>query len=130
MRLGSGESPESVRWGLALSECPYIFRFEEVLYLWAIPCRNGKPNAPRSFQQFTTLGDLRPGSICAVARRCGKPTCHCAKPNDPGHDPQLRLTRKVGGQTIAESFPSPAAWNRAKAEIEAYHRDKQQRPVA
>ena len=24
-------------------------------------------------QQFTTLGDLRPGSICAVARRCGKP---------------------------------------------------------
>jgi len=25
-------------------------------------------------QQFTTLGDLRPGSICAVARRCGKPS--------------------------------------------------------
>ena len=44
-------------------------------------------------QQFMELGDLRPGSISAVVRRCGKPNCHCAKPNDPGHDPQLRLAR-------------------------------------
>ena len=48
-------------------------------------------------RQLTTLGDLRQGSICAVARRCGKPTCHCAKGNDAGHDPQIRLTRKVDG---------------------------------
>jgi hypothetical protein len=73
-------------------------------------------------RQFTALGDLRPGSICAVPRRCGKPTCHCAKPNDPGHDPQIRLTRKVDGKTIAESFPSPAAWRKAQAEIDEYHR--------
>ena len=33
-------------------------------------------------RQIGDLGDLRPGSICAVVRRCGKPTCHCAKPND------------------------------------------------
>jgi hypothetical protein len=50
-------------------------------------------------RQIGSLGDLRPGSICTVTRRCGKPTCHCAKPNDPGHDPQLRLTRKVDGKT-------------------------------
>lgn len=72
--------------------------------------------------QFNTLGDLRPGSICAVARRCGKPTCHCAKPHDPGHDPQIRLTRRVDGKTVAESFPSPAAWRKAQAEIDEYHR--------
>ena len=70
--------------------------------------------------QIATLGDLRPGSICAVARRCGKPTCHCAKPNDPGHDPQLRLTRKVDGKTVAESFASPAAFHKAQAEIHEY----------
>jgi len=35
-------------------------------------------------EEFLRLGDLRPGSITAVIRRCGKPTCHCAKPNDPG----------------------------------------------
>jgi hypothetical protein len=47
--------------------------------------------------EFLSLGDLRPGSITAVVRRCGKPTCHCARPNDPGHDPQFRLTRSAGG---------------------------------
>jgi len=73
-------------------------------------------------RQFTTLGDLRTGSICAVARRCGKPTCHCAKPQDPGHDPQIRLTRKVEGKTVAESFSSPSAWRKAQSEIDEYHR--------
>jgi hypothetical protein len=72
--------------------------------------------------QFSGLGDLRTGSICAVARRCGKPTCHCAQPDDPGHDPQLRLTSKVDGKTIAESFASPAAWHKAQSEIDEYHR--------
>jgi uncharacterized protein DUF6788 len=73
-------------------------------------------------RQFASLGDLRSGSICAVARRCGKPSCHCAKPDDPGHDPQIRLTRKVEGKTVAESFPSPAAWRKAQTEIDEYHR--------
>jgi len=73
-------------------------------------------------RQFTTLGDFRLGSICAVPRRCGKPTCHCAKSNDPGHDPQLRLTRKVHGRTVAESFPSPLAFRKAQAEINECHR--------
>ena len=73
-------------------------------------------------RQFTSLGDLRPGSICAVPRRCGKPTCHCAKPNDPGHDPQIRLARRVEGKTVAESFPSPSAWRKAQSEIDEYHR--------
>lgn len=72
--------------------------------------------------EFTTLGDLRSGSICAVSRRCGKSTCHCAQPNDPGHDPQIRLTRRVHGKTVAESFPSPAAWRKAQSEIDEYHR--------
>lgn len=73
-------------------------------------------------RQISSVGDLRPGSICAVARRCGKPTCHCAKPNDPGHHPQLRLTRKVGGKTVAESFVSPVAFRKAQAEINEYQR--------
>ena len=73
-------------------------------------------------RQLTILGDLRPGSICAVPRRCGNPPCHCAKANDPGHDPQIRLTRKVEGKTVAESFPSASAWRKAQAEIDEYHR--------
>lgn len=73
-------------------------------------------------RRFTSLGDLRPGSICAVVRQCGKPACHCARPGDPGHDPQVRLTRKVGGKTVAESFATPAAWRKAQAEVEEYRR--------
>ena len=73
-------------------------------------------------RQIGDLGDLRPGSICAVARRCGKPTCHCAKPNDPGHDPQLRLTRTVNGKTVAESFATPAAFHKAQTEVHEYQR--------
>jgi hypothetical protein len=73
-------------------------------------------------RQISGLGDLRPGSISAVTRRCGKPTCHCAKPKDPGHDPQLRLTRKVDGKTVAESFASPAAFQKAQAEVNEYQR--------
>lgn len=56
-------------------------------------------------EEFLRLGDLRPGSITAVTRRCGKPSCHCAKHNDPGHDPQFRLTRRVSGKTVTETFP-------------------------
>lgn len=79
----------------------------------------------RILRQFSSLGDLRPGSICAVSRRCGKPNCHCAKPGDAGHDPQIRLTRRVKGKTVAESFANPLAWRKAQAEIDEYHRLQQ-----
>lgn len=73
-------------------------------------------------RQFLSLGDFRSGSITAVTRRCGKPTCHCARPNDPGHDPQFRLTRKVAGKTVTESFPQPAALHKAQQEVAEFHR--------
>ena len=73
-------------------------------------------------QQFQNLGDLRPGSVTAVVRHCGKPTCHCAQPEDPGHGPQFRLTRKIGGKTVTESFSSPTALRKAQREIQEFHR--------
>jgi hypothetical protein len=73
-------------------------------------------------EEFLRLGDLRPGSITTVVRRCGKPTCHCAKPSDPGHDPQFRLTRRVAGRSMTESFPTPAALRKAQREVAEFHR--------
>jgi hypothetical protein len=73
-------------------------------------------------EQFLSLGDLRPGSITAVMRRCGKPSCHCAQPNDPGHDPQFRLTRRVAGKTVTETFPNPTALRKAQQEVAEFHR--------
>jgi len=71
---------------------------------------------------FLSLGDLRPGCITAVARRCGKPSCHCAKANDPGHDPQFRLTRRLAGKTVTETFPNPAALRKAQREVAEFRR--------
>ncbi len=73
-------------------------------------------------EEFLRLGDLRPGSITAVVRRCGKQTCHCAKPRDAGHDPQFRLTRRVAGKSVTESFPNPAALRKAQQEVAEFHR--------
>lgn len=76
----------------------------------------------RILEQFLSLSDLRPGSITAVIRRCGKPSCHCAKPHDPGHDPQFRLTRRVAGKTVTETFPNPTALRKAQQEVAEFHR--------
>ena len=75
-------------------------------------------------QQMLTLGDLRAGTVSANPRRCGKPTCHCAQPRDPGH-PQFRLTRKQKGHSVAESFATPAAFRKAAQEVAEFHRFQQ-----
>lgn len=72
-------------------------------------------------QRFLTLGDFRPGTVSAVPRRCGKPACHCAHPNDAGH-PQFRLLRKTKGKSVSESFATPAAFRKAAAEVTEFHR--------
>ena len=72
--------------------------------------------------QLVRLGDLRPGSVTGIVRRCGKPTCHCAQPDDPGHGPTWRLTYKVQGKTISEALPTPAAVRKAEHEIAEFRK--------
>ena len=71
------------------------------------------------------LGDFRSGSITAINGRCGKPNCHCHQPNQPGHGPNFRLTRKIDGKTVSESFSSAAELRKAQREVEAFHRFRQ-----
>lgn len=72
--------------------------------------------------QFARLSDLRPGSVTGIVRRCGKPSCHCAQPDDPGHGPTLRLTYKVEGKTISEALPTPTAVRKAEREIAEFRK--------
>jgi hypothetical protein len=72
--------------------------------------------------RFAQLGDLRPGSVTGILRRCGKPTCHCARPDDPGHGPTLRLTYKAEGKTISEALPTPTAVRKAEQEIAEFRK--------
>jgi hypothetical protein len=75
--------------------------------------------------QILELGDLRSGSITAINGRCGKPNCHCHQPDQPGHGPNFRLTRKINGKTVSESFSSAAELRKAQREVEAFHRFRQ-----
>ena len=75
--------------------------------------------------QILELGDFRSGSITAIQGRCGKPNCHCHQPNQPGHGPNFRLTRKINGKTVSESFSSAAELRKAQREVEAFHRFRQ-----
>jgi len=67
--------------------------------------------------QIAQLGDMRSGSITATGGHCGNPKCHCHRTGDPGHGPYYRLTRKVNGKTVTESFPSPASLAKAQREV-------------
>ena len=67
--------------------------------------------------QIAQLGDMRSGSITATGGRCGNPNCHCRRAGDPGHGPYYRLTRKLGGKTVTETFNSPASLAKAEREV-------------
>ncbi len=34
---------------------------------------------------LSNLKDMRPEPVVGAVFRCGKPRCHCARPEDPGH---------------------------------------------
>ena len=67
--------------------------------------------------QIAQLGDMRSGSITGTGGRCGNPNCHCRRAGDPGHGPYYRLTRKVNGKTVTETFSSAAGLAKAKREV-------------
>jgi hypothetical protein len=71
------------------------------------------------------LKDMRPGSIVGAVFRCGKPSCHCAQPDDPGHGPTMRLTHKVGGKTVTEALSTSAAVRKAEQEIAEFRHYQQ-----
>jgi len=76
-------------------------------------------------QEFSRLGDLRPGSITPTRGTCGTPACHCHRPGDPGHGPNFRLTYKVDGKTRTESLPTVAAQRKAEREVAEFRKFRQ-----
>ncbi len=73
-------------------------------------------------RQISELGDFQAGSITSAFRTCGKPGCHCAKPDDPGHGPHAQLTQKVDGKTVTQNLPTQAAVRKAEGEIAEFRR--------
>lgn len=73
-------------------------------------------------QSIAGLGDFRRGSITSITGRCGKANCRCHQSGHPGHGPNFRLTRKVQGKTVSETFSSPAALRKAQREVAEFHK--------
>src|SRR6202790_4506424 len=71
---------------------------------------------------LTQISDLRRGSLTARFRKCGKPNCHCAQKDSPGHGPCYSLTHRTGGKTVTQVIPPGAAVERAKAQLAEYRR--------
>src|SRR6266702_6835156 len=97
-----------------------------------ISCQKGADSLPQSLDDLqsersrlqialTQVDDLRPGSLVARFRKCGKPTCHCAKPNSPGHGPSYSLTREVENKTVTKIIP-PSAVEQTQQQIAEYRR--------
>lgn len=56
--------------------------------------------------QIAAIQEFRPGSLVGRFRKCGKPTCHCAREGDRGHGPSWSLTRAVKGKTVTKIVPA------------------------
>ena len=75
---------------------------------------NGGPKGPQAarvrqrkfdlLRRFSIPGDLLPGTLTQTHGRCGRPGCHCADPNDPGHV-AWSLTFMSGGKHRVERIP-------------------------
>lgn len=71
---------------------------------------------------LAAIGDLRPGSLVERHHRCGKPGCHCARRDSPGHGPSWVLTRAVAGKTVTRGIPGGTAVQQTREQIEEYRR--------
>ena len=65
-------------------------------------------------------GDMRRGSISEAYRTCGKPGCHCGRPDDPGHGPFFAFTRKVGGKTATWQLRPGPQLTKLEREVQNY----------
>ncbi len=75
--------------------------------------------------QLATTGDMRPGSLVARYRKCGKASCRCAKKGALGHGPSYSLTHAVKGKTITNVIPVGPAVEHTRQQIDEYHRFRQ-----
>ena len=75
--------------------------------------------------QLIATGDMRPGSLAARYRKCGKASCHCANKGAQGHGPSYSLTHAIKGKTVTNVIPSGPAVERTREQIAEYHRFRQ-----
>lgn len=74
------------------------------------------------FTLISQAGDFRRGSLNAVWRKCGKPSCACAQPGHRGHGPQWNLTRRIGGKTVNVHLKPGPELDKVRREVAEHQR--------
>ncbi len=98
-------------------------RTEETLCLThSLPWNRIAPNSWRNSSTWATCGLARLRRWCAAA--ASRPAIAPSQTTQ-GHDPQFRLTRRVAGKTVTESFANPQALRKAQQEVAEFHRFQQ-----
>lgn len=69
---------------------------------------------------IAAVGEMRPGSLVQRYRKCGKPTCRCARRGAQGHGPDWILTRAMNGKTVTKAVPEGSAVEQTRAQIQEY----------
>ena len=72
--------------------------------------------------EIARTGDMRAGSITENYRRCGRSSCHCAKPDEPGHGPYYAYTWKECGKTRTRNLRPGPELDRLRRQVEHYRR--------
>ena len=74
----------------------------------------------RLYQALAALGDLRRGTLSVNYRKCGKPTCRCARPDHPGHGPQYLWNATIAGKSRARNLRLGPELEKVGHEVETY----------
>jgi hypothetical protein len=72
------------------------------------------------YQALGALGDFRRGTISVNFRKCGKPTCACARAGHPGHGPQYLWNATIGGKSRARNLRLGPDLEKVGTEVETY----------
>ena len=72
------------------------------------------------FNEISKLGDFRRGTISVNFRKCGKPTCKCAKPGNIGHGPQYLWNTTIEGKSYAKNLKLGSELQKYTEETENY----------
>ena len=76
------------------------------------------------FNEISKLGDFRRGTISVNFRKCGKPTCKCAKPGNIGHGPQYLWNTTIEGKSYAKNLKLGSELQKYTEETENYKKFK------
>lgn len=64
--------------------------------------------------------EFRRGSLQVGYRKCGKPSCRCARPDEPGHGPRGLWTRTVTGTGSRGQYIPVEHIDQVRAELDNY----------